>query len=101
MTETTKTRTWRKLIDENSQVPIEISQPAETLVKVEDEKFQPTEPPPRRTMPEKRSKAQQSTTQAYYPFISAKVKRLFIEIIQGKKTIKERALDLEIFGIGK
>lgn len=82
MTERTERRTQRELIDEKSQVPVKISQAAETQVEVEDEEFQPAEPPPRRKM-----------------HISSKVKRLFTKIIQGKQPIKDRALDLEIFVI--
>lgn len=74
-------RTRRKLRVEKPQVPAEATQPEKTLVYENDEKCQPTKQPPRRKMPAKKLKTQQSTTPAHYPFISTKVKKLFTDII--------------------
>lgn len=68
MIETKETRIRRNLIDKKPQVPAEASQPTEMHVKEKDEECQPIEPPPRRKMQAKKSKAQQPLAPAHYPF---------------------------------
>lgn len=46
-------------------------------------------------------KGKKSISPTHYPFVFAKVKKSFIEIIQGMQPIKERELDLGSFGIDK
>lgn len=91
----------QQISKEKPQVPAKASQPAEAQVVEKDEEGQTQKPPPRRKMLAKGSNTQQSIAPAHYPFISTRAKKLFIEIIWGKQSTKERAMNLDNFGTNR
>lgn len=81
-TMTKETPIKRKLTDNIPQAPIEKSKLTDRdTSKKKEEDSQPTEMPPRRKMLVKKLKAQQSPPSAHYSFVSAKGKKMFIEVI--------------------